>query len=278
MKVSHWICALGVSTVVACQRAAAPASAATELVLRTASVLPDDPGDAAWARAAVFVVPLIPQDMVEPRQLVATTSELRVQALSDGTRAALRLEWSDSSADQESRPAHFSDACALQLPAKVAADIPAPQMGEPGKPVEISYWRAAWQRAVDGEPLTLASLYPNAVVDHYPFEAQPAHREIAEAYAPARALGNDMAGPGSAVQDLVATGPGTLEPRTTGDSQARGRRTATGWAVVISRSLPTGLVPGQRTQVAFAVWQGGTGEVGARKMRTAWVDMLREAQ
>jgi len=26
-------------------------------------------------------------------------------------------------------------------------------------------------------------------------------------------------------------------------------------------------------QVAFAVWNGGAGEVGARKMRTGWVPM-----
>ncbi len=43
---------------------------------------------------------------------------------------------------------------------------------------------------------------------------------------------------------------------------------------MLSRPLPTGLDPGMRTQVAFAVWQGAHQEVGARKMRSVWVPLL----
>jgi len=54
-------------------------------------------------------------------------------------------------------------------------------------------------------------------------------------------------------------------------------RTKGGWAVVITRPLPDGLSPRSRTQIAFAVWNGGAGEVGARKMRTGWVPLsMRE--
>jgi hypothetical protein len=49
-----------------------------------------------------------------------------------------------------------------------------------------------------------------------------------------------------------------------------------GWSVVLSRPLPTGLDPGRRTQVAFAVWQGAHQEAGARKMRTVWVPLAIE--
>jgi DMSO reductase family type II enzyme heme b subunit len=154
-------------------------------------------------------------------------------------------------------------------------------MGEPQRPVEVTYWRAFWQSTVDGREDTIKALFPNATVDHYPFEAaslQPgseAQREMALRYAPARELGNDMAGPRQQpVQDLIAEGPGTIRPAAETRSVGRGKHTGPAWAVVLSRPLPNGLDPGSRTQVAFAVWQGAHQEVGARKMRSVWVPLL----
>jgi hypothetical protein len=156
-------------------------------------------------------------------------------------------------------------------------------MGEAGKPVEITYWRAAWQAMVDGRPDTLAALYPNAKVDHYPFESaalaagSPDQAAMALRFAPARALGNAMAGPRQRpVQDLRATGAGTLTPAEQQVSSGAGKATPTGWAVVIVRPLPAGLEPGRRSQVAFAVWQGTQGEAGGRKMRTGWIPLSLE--
>jgi DMSO reductase family type II enzyme heme b subunit len=100
---------------------------------------------------------------------------------------------------------------------------------------------------------------------------------MAERYAPARALGNPMAAPRvRPVEDLIAEGPGTLRPGGASSSDGRGARIAGGWQVVITRALPAGLVPGARTQVAFAVWQGAHSESGARKMRSVWVPMVLE--
>ena len=56
-------------------------------------------------------------------------------------------------------------------------------------------------------------------------------------------------------------------------SRGKGVRTATGWAVVIARPMPTGLAPNVRTSIAFAVWDGAAREAGARKMRTIWVPL-----
>jgi DMSO reductase family type II enzyme heme b subunit len=168
----------------------------------------------------------------------------------------------------------------VQLPVGTQADVPAPQMGEMQRPVEITYWRGFWQSMVDGREDTIKALFPNATVDHYPFEAaalQPgseAQREMAQRYAPARALGNEMAGPRKQpVQDLIAEGPGTIHPAAENRSVGRGTRTDQGWSVVLSRPLPNGIEPGGRTQVAFAVWQGAHQEVGARKMRSVWVPL-----
>jgi hypothetical protein len=118
-------------------------------------------------------------------------------------------------------------------------------MGEAGRPVEISYWRASWQALADGRPDTVTAIHPGASVDHYPFDApslkpgSPDQQAMALRYAPARALGNDMANPPTRpVQDLVATGPGTLRPAAKAISTGRGRRTGDGWAVVLAHSLP----------------------------------------
>lgn len=248
------------------------------------TALAPSPSDAAWAALPVHVAPLVPQDMVEPRLLKATTPEVRVRAMHDGTTVAFLLEWADATKNDMPGPARFTDACAVQLPATPPArDLPAPQMGEKGRGVEITYWRASWQAVVDGRGDTLNDLYPNATVDHYPFEAKslaegsPEKKEAALRYAPARTLGNAMAGPRQKpVEDLVAEGPGTLAPGPAASSNGKGVRTATGWAVVLSRRLPTGVTVPARSQVAFAVWEGADEESGARKMRTVWIPLNLE--
>jgi DMSO reductase family type II enzyme heme b subunit len=95
-------------------------------------------------------------------------------------------------------------------------------------------------------------------------------------FAPARAVGNFMAGDGEhAVQDLIAEGPGTLAPAKARSSEGRGRYTGVTWDVVITRPLPARSSSG-RTQIAFAVWQGRLQEVGARKMRSVWTPFASE--
>jgi DMSO reductase family type II enzyme heme b subunit len=251
--------------------------------VRTAA-LAASPDDSAWAALPVHVAPLVPQDMVEPRLLKASTPEVRVRAMHDGTSMAFLLEWTDATRNDLPGPARFTDACAVQLPAAPPArDLPAPQMGEKGRGVEITYWRAAWQAVVDGRGDTLRDLYPNATVDHYPFEAaslvpgSPEQREAALRYAPARALGNPMAGPRQKpVEDLVAEGPGTLAPGAETGSNGKGVRRAAGWSVVLSRRLPNGAAVPGRSQVAFAIWDGADEESGARKMRTVWIPLNLE--
>jgi DMSO reductase family type II enzyme heme b subunit len=262
-----------------------PPAPTAEVVALWRGAIPADPADAAWQGAPPHIAPLLLQDMVEPRLLKASVAEVRVRAITDGTRIAFRLEWTDASKDDLPGPARFADACAVQLPAIPAGDIPAPQMGEKGKPVQITFWRASWQAVVDGRGDSITDLYPRAAVDHYPFEAaalakgSAAQKEMASRYAPARALGNPMAGPRQRpVEDLVAEGPGTLTPAPATGSGGMGKRTADGWSVVISRDLPRGLGPGKRSQAAFAVWQGSQQEAGARKMRTGWIPLALQGK
>jgi DMSO reductase family type II enzyme heme b subunit len=271
-----------IATGASCQRVPAPT---TEVVAISRSTLPADPADAVWQTVPEHAAALLPQDLVEPRLLNPSTKEVRVRALSNGSEIAFRVEWADAVANDLPGAGRFLDACAVQVPQKADANAPDPQMGQQGRPVEIAYWRADWQATVNGRDDSIQALYPNATVDHYPFDAHSlepgsdAQQQMARRYAPADAVGNKRGGlRQSAVEDLVAEGPGTLSPSSGTTSRGRGARTQNGWAVVITRKIPDGLAPRGRTQVAFAVWEGSDQESGSRKMRTGWIGLsMREA-
>ncbi|MCX6621387.1 MAG: ethylbenzene dehydrogenase-related protein [Acidobacteria bacterium] len=254
----------------------------TEVVAAGAAKLPTLPTDPAWNDAPEHIARMVPQDLVEPRLMTPSTAEVKVRSLSNGSDIAFRLEWEDSTKSDLPGPARMIDACAVQVPEKFEKDMPDPQMGQEGKRVQVTYWRADWQATIDGRGDTIREIYPNASIDHYPFEAKtlekgsPEQKEMALRYAPARALGNIRSGPRTApVEDLVASGPGTLAPGPSLGARAKGVHAERGWSVVISRKLPDGLAPNQRTHIAFAVWQGSQQEAGSRKMRTGWIPLLR---
>jgi len=248
----------------------APPPPVTEVIMTSAATVPADPDAAAWQAAPEYAAKLIPQDLVEPRLMKSSTAEVRVRAIQNGTDLAFRLEWLDATQNNTPEPAKFSDGCAVQMPAKADPTVPAPQMGEPGKPVEIVFWNANWQEIVDGRADEINALYPNAAIDGYPFTAtsldKDGQKEAETRYSPARALGNNRGGPRTVpVEDYIAEGPGTISPNKSASSKGNGKRTPTGWAVVITRKLTAS------RQVAFAVWDGAEQEVGARKMRTGWL-------
>jgi DMSO reductase family type II enzyme heme b subunit len=264
-----------------CKKAPAPA---TEVIAEPIAQLPASPVDAAWDTTPEYVAKLIPQDLVEPRLAQASTPEVHVQALTNGTEIAFRLRWIDSDQSDTAGPGRFVDACAVQVPAKILPNQPAPQMGEAGNSVQIAYWRADWQAWVNGRADNIKSIYPNAEITHYPFQAQSLpsgsaeQKEMAKRYAPADAVGNRRQGPReSPVESLLAEGPGTLTPNPSVAVRGNGMRTQDGWTVMIVRPIPEGLAPKVRTSVAFAIWKGTNKEAGARKMRSGWAPLaIRE--
>lgn len=241
-----------------------------------------DPNDARWREAPEHVARLLLQDVTEPRLLEGSTDSVRIRALTDGSWLAVRLEWSDARQDDLVGPGRFSDAAAIQFPIASGRDLPDPAMGQEGRRVRIAYWRAAWQ--VEGDPLE--RLRPNATTDHYPYEAAAeGERERMETqYAPAKAVGNPMARrpEGAPVQPLIAEGYGTLSPDPDGSADGGGAWENDRWAVVVAVPLSTAtseaLRAGARTQIAVAIWNGGEGNVGSRKMRTAWISLSIEGE
>ena len=251
-----------------------------EVVAFRAPELPLDPAAAAWESVPAYTAALRPQDLVDPRLMTASTKEVRVRALIDGSQIALRLDWDDATANDLPGTARFLDGCAIQIPRAIGPEPPDAQMGSEGAPVDLVFWRADWQASVNGREDTINALYPNATVDHYPFQApslepgSAAQQAMGRRFAPAEAVGNRRAGPRERpVEALSAEGPGTLRPNPDLAADGQGVRTKAGWAAVIRRPLPAGLSPQVRGQIAFAVWEGGAEEAGARKMITGWTPL-----
>jgi DMSO reductase family type II enzyme heme b subunit len=267
------------ATLVTARRIAAPVSG-------------QDVDSAVWRGAPEHPARLMVQDVTEPRLTEPGVDLVRVRAAHDGTTVAFRLEWNDRTEDLVPDGGRASDAVAIQFPLVSGADVPDPAMGQPGKGVRIWYWRAAWQdderRAAAGEGDRLATLHPNASIDHYPFDAAPLQpgspvaAEMATRYAPARAAANPITvrpSGGGAVQVLEAEGFGNTDPAAAQAGSAVGRWRDGRWTAVITRPIDAGadlapLKPGERTYVALAVWDGSARHTGSRKMRSGWIPLV----
>ena len=255
-------------------------------VARAGGELPSaDPFSPAWERARPVLVPLLLQDVAEPRLTEKGIETLELRSLHDGERIAFRIEWADEASEDLVDTGRSADGVAIQFPASNAeGGVPDSMMGEKGKPVAITYWRAAWQRRVDGGTHGIAALYPNALIDHYPPDAAKGEEDranLTRLYEPPVAVGNPVAvrEVASPVEDLRAEGFGTLAPAAKTRSSGKGVHRDGAWHVVIARPLdlapgsPTSLRPGKSTYIAVAVWDGGKNQRGALKMRSIWVPL-----
>jgi hypothetical protein len=245
-----------------------------------------DPEAAEWSAAREYVAVMLLQDQAEPKLAKPTVETVRVRALHDGAWLALRLEWDDEARDDLEGPARFADAVALELPFAAGSDVPDAAMGQVGKPVRLTLWRASWQARLEGRKDPVKALYPRVATDHYPADAaKEAERpDMEKLYAPARGAKNPVTllRDDSPTQDLVAEGFGTSQPAPAQVSVGKGVHKDGKWRVTIAVPLDKGpkdaLRAGARTYLALAVWDGGRGNVGARKMRSGWVPLALGAQ
>lgn len=162
-------------------------------------------------------------------------------------------------------------------------------MGSKEAPVQLLHWKAIWQKDVDIGYQDVQDIHPNFWSDLYWF-AEPGHpHPIAKAFKNpeslkwmvAMAAGNPMAviQKTTAAEEAIATGWGTLTHQPNTVTKARGLWAAGRWAVVFTRPLKTDdpadaqLVAGKATQLAFAVWDGGKGQIGGKKHWANWVEM-----
>ncbi len=265
--------------------AKAPKGAAKGIVARYVSGGLGDiaPDGAVWRDAPEMIVPMMTQDLTDPKLAESTLPEIRVKALSDDLNVAFRIEWEDAAPDTVDADDLFADAVAVQLPPSPGGTVPDPTMGQADKPVHVHLWKASYEGAAVLDDWDLRQTHPNATVDHYPFEAategdlEKMTRQYTIAHAAGNRLVRDRRG---SVDDLIAHGFGTLTYLPTQASRGWSQWKDGRWAVVISRPLAEqgwpggeGLTAGQTTFAAFAVWDGGRGQAGSRKMRSVWVPL-----
>lgn len=257
----------------------------------TSAPLPfEDPASGLWADALEHPAALMQQVITEPMLTEAGVELVKVRALHNGDWIVFRLEWSDATQDLVPHTGRSADAAAIQFPRVADGDVPSFAMGEEGKGVRIWYWKSVWQddaqRAQAGKGDRIASLYPNAAIDHYPYEANAAARaEMEKRYAPARAAGNPIAVlPGdSPVQVLMAEGFGNTRVAPAQSARGKGQWGRGVWMTTIARPLRGGadlgdLVVGKRNYVALAIWDGAKAHTGSRKMLSDWVSLVLEAR
>lgn len=237
-----------------------------------------DPTASYWSSAPAGKVTLMAQPMVTPMPEALRTDSITVQAVHDGTTLAVRLQWADTEVSEAGGLGQFSDAVALEFPLDGTKPLPPVMMGTTGQPVHLFHWRAQYQRDVEKGKPEIKDLYPNASVDMYAMdfkEAQGGSREEREMFNPGVALGNPQSFHKSAVDEIVAEGFSTSAVQAGHGSDGKGVWKDGTWTVVITRPLVidggSSIVDGNQNALAFAVWQGGHGEVGSRKALTmAW--------
>lgn len=256
----------------------APAPAAGVTAARTTGSGPiDDPLARAWAGARPAAVAMLPQTVTPPHEPDPAVRELRVRALHNGGWIAFLIEWRDETLSNRIVLDNFGDQVAVQLPVDPKTN-PSPMMGHPGGRVNIMQWRAALQRDLEEGPPTVRSLYPHAWTDVYPDEVLGA--TDARPYSGALGLENPVSrGRATPVLDQMAEGWGSMTVKPDQHALGRGVWKDGTWRVVITRPMVSDdvnaprLLPGDRTVVAFAVWEGGHREVGARKAWSAWTPL-----
>ncbi|MCI0435979.1 MAG: ethylbenzene dehydrogenase-related protein, partial [Gemmatimonadetes bacterium] len=221
------------------------------------------------------------QVVTTPRHPHNAVKEIKARAVHNGHWIAFQLEWRDATKSDRIVVDRFGDQVAVEMPVRFDKDaLPSPMMGHSGARVDIWQWRAAFQRDLDtGEP-QVRDLYPYAQVDVYPDQVLRA--TDARPYTGALGVDNPISHPlRTPVLDQSAEGWGTMTVEAEGqDGDGRSVWEDGTWRVVIVHPLATAggendihLFPGDESVVAFAVWDGGSREVGSRKAWSNWVPL-----
>jgi len=259
-----------------------PAVAITELVANhvTATISPGDPNAAYWHDIVPGIVTLMAQPIIAPRPETTTTDAIHVQAVNDGASIAFRLRWKDPEKSEAGRLGEFSDAVALEFP--VATDhLPPVMMGAKDDPVHLFHWRAQYQHDAEVGKPDIPTLYPNASIDMYPMDFKDAPGGSADdkqSFNPGMAVGNPQSYSKTGLDEIIAEGFSTSSVEAGHGGTAKGEWKDGYWTVVITRPLVidggSSITPTGSNALAFAVWQGGLGEVASRKCITmAWLPL-----
>ncbi|WP_049914965.1 ethylbenzene dehydrogenase-related protein [Natrialba taiwanensis] len=221
--------------------------------LQSVTEVPAEPDAQAWDGAPSETLSLDRQQMTTPYG-GGSVDNVTVQAVTNDTHVAFRLEWEDPTADTEiDEPDAYSDAAAIMLR---SGSKPPVTMGANGEPVNIWYWRSSWQHS-DADPGGDMYAYPHPDAETKPGEA---------AENPVSQSTNAQYG-----QNYYATGFGSLTNAETQPVAANGQRTDDGWAVVFQREHETAgdydavFEDGEQMYLTYAIWNGSADEANGEK-------------
>jgi hypothetical protein len=246
----------------ACQVALVSVVTAGQQPVESVERVPASPDAATWNDAPTRDVSLSEQQMAIPHG-GGSVDEMTVQTVTNDTHVAFRLEWTDPTADTNiSEPGAYSDSAAVMLR---GGSQPPIDMGANGEPVNIWYWRAAWDRS-DADPGGDMYNYPHPDAETRPGTAagNPLSQSDYDRHA----------------QNYYAEGYGSLTHAPTQNVAASAERTDDGWAVVFVRERGTdgefdaAFDESDQMYLAFAVWNGSADEVNGQKSITLQYTVL----
>ncbi len=252
-----------------------------EALRATAPVPLDDPWDVVWDAAPRQDVAMSKQNIAPPFG-GGTIETLIARALHNSDRLYLLLEWEDDNLDDAvNGVAEFSDAIAVQFPAASIDALPPFTMGGAGAPVNIWQWKAVWQADIDSGFTTIRTRYPNTLVDFYPGGDDPQAAKSPLLFKTAQYVGNPLAQRehDSPIENLIAEGFGTLTNSDVQDVVGRGTWREGRWRALFSRQLEpvsedqASFTVGDSTNIAFAVWDGGSGNRNGQKSIAAFIEL-----
>ncbi len=213
-----------------------------------------------------------------------------VKSVTDGRSIAFRLEWEDTTRDDDAIYfAKFGDAAAVQFPLDPASD-PFFGMGDTNFVVNIWQWKSWWQKDFE-QYAGVSKAFPRNGTDFYPFDVAGGSRAeyfvsadsakaLSKTWNAGWASGNLISAQDkkSTVEDLNAKGFGTLTSQGSGGQNVSGKGLWKDgkWSVVFVRALQPQekgdvvLKLGGNIPVAFAVWDGAFGDRNGQKMVTNW--------
>lgn len=251
-----------------------------------------DPLDRAWTSVGADKIELIAQDVQEPTLEKPSVDSVWVRSLNNGRWISFQLEWEDGTENTIIRSDKFSDSAAVELPLW-PQQLPDHRMGSDGEPVHLMLWKASSQRARESAISFTAQNYPNMWCDYYLFErfcgsavsAAACEGEVKKVV-PALAENNPIV-PGvvRVVEELYAETWNNVVSHENQLARGKGVWKDGRWRLVISRPIVSederdaSLEGRTKTFASFAVWDGGSNNVGPRKMvAKGWTELEIEQQ
>lgn len=227
--------------------------------------LPLDPAGEIWQKASPLEIPLAAQVMAKPRIYDSKIKSLNVRAVHNTRDIVFLVEWTDDSRDALLDIGEFSDSVALEFPSFNAKSKPHFAMGDEENASNIWYWKAAWQERLESRKSdttadeTGGGIYPGTAVQK---RLSPIENISAQGFGSAKEMER------AEVQNITGNG-----------KWQSGR-----WKVVFKRALATQeslnvkFREGGVTPVAFAVWDGISGDRGGRKVVSTWYYVALETE